>query len=239
MKRLIVDLEAKVKVEAAQPGSAVQRPARARTPEEANTLRRIQENREELNGVVIALSSKQAEERRLRDQIAAVQKRVSATPKLEAELTALTRDYDTIRRGYESLLSKQEDSKVAAALEQRQIGEYFKVLDRARLPEGPSSPNRLLINLIGALAGLGVGLGLIALLEYRDNGLRSEEDVLSVLRLPVLAVIPVIVTSPDRRRARRRRVLGLVGAAVVFVSLAGAAAMAWVYGLIRLPLMSW
>ena len=95
------------------------------------------------------------------------------------------------------------------------------MLDRARLPGGPTSPNRPMINLIGALAGLGVGLGLVALLEYRDNGLRSEDDVVSVLSLPVLAAIPVIETrrgSPPRSagsaclassaRQRRRGRLG-------------------------------
>jgi len=236
-KRLIQDLEIKVKAEAAQPAPAAAAPARARTPEEASTQRRIQETRQELAGVTLSLASKQAEEKRLRDQIAALQKRVSATPGLEAELTALTRDYDTIRRGYESLLTKLEDSKVSAALEQRQIGETFKVLDRARLPEGPASPNRQMINLVGALAGLGVGLGLIALLEYRDNGLRSEDDVLSVLGLPVLAAIPVIETAEDLRRERRRRVFGFVGAAVALVVVVGAAVFAWAYGLIRLPLL--
>ncbi len=153
-------------------------------------------------------------------------------------MTALTRDYDTIRRGYESLLSKQEESKVAAALEQRQIGEYFKVLDRARLPEGPASPNRPLIDLMGALAGLGVGLGLIALLEYRDNGLRSEDDVVSVLRLPVLAAIPVIL-KPARTAAAHAGGACLVSSAraVALLGLAGAAAIASSYGLIRLPQM--
>ncbi len=43
-KRLIVDLEAKVKAEAAQQDPAASRPVRARTAEEANILRRIQEN---------------------------------------------------------------------------------------------------------------------------------------------------------------------------------------------------
>ncbi len=141
--------------------------------------------------MVIALASKQTEEKRLRDQIAEVQKRVSATPRLEAELTALTRDYDTIRRGYESLLAKQEDSKVAAALEQRQIGEYLQgarsrpAARRALQPEPAADQPRW-----APWPGSASGLGLVALLEYKDKGLRSEDDVLSVLRLPVLAAIP-------------------------------------------------
>ena len=39
------------------------------------------------------------------------------------------------------------------------------------------------------------GFGLVAFLEYRDNDLRSEEDVLRVLSIPVLASIPRIETE--------------------------------------------
>ncbi len=71
-----------------------------------------------------------------------------------------------------------------------QIGEQFRTLDPARLPERPISPNRPLINLIGAFAGLALGVGLVALLEYRDNSFRTDDEVVSVLALPVVAVIP-------------------------------------------------
>ena len=238
VKRLIKDLEAKVAAEAAQPPlAAAPRPPRPKTPAEENALRRIQETRQELASVDIQLVSKQGEEQRLRDQIALYQTRVGATPALEAELTALTRDYDTLQKGYVSLLAKQEDSKVSAALERRQIGENFKVIDRARLPEGPASPNRAMIDLVGALAGLGVGFGLASLLDFKDKSLWSEDDALCVLQLPVLAGIPIIETRRDRRRARRRRIVAMVSTAAVVVALLGAGLFAWSSGLIRLPLL--
>ena len=56
-----------------------------------------------------------------------------------------------------------------------------------------------------AMAGLGLGLGLVALLDYRDKGLRSEDDVLTVLQLPVLAAIPIIRGAQSRRRFGWRR----------------------------------
>jgi len=242
LKRVIRDLEAKAEAEAtarpADPAAArVAQAPRRTTPEEANTQRRIGEMRQELAGVEIQLASKQTEEKRLRDQITSIQGRVAATPALAADYTALTRDYETLQQGYASLLTKYEDAKASAALERRQIGEQFKVLDRPRLPESPISPNRLLINLLGAIAGLGVGFGLVALLEYRDNGLRSEDDVLSVLRLPVLAVIPLIETRRDRTRMRRKRIIGIASAAAAVVVLLGAGAFAWTSGLIRVPLL--
>ncbi len=238
MKRVIADLENKARTEAAAPPAvaSVANPPRPRTPEEAATQRRIEETREEIASLDIQLATKQNEAKRLRDQIAVFQGRVAATPALEAELTALTRDYDTVQKVYDTLLAKQEESKVSAALERRQIGEVFKVLDPARLPESPASPNRPMIDLLGALAGLGAGFGLAFLLDYRDKGLRSESDVVSVLNLPVLATIPVIQTRRDRRRERRKRILSMVGAAAAVVILAGAGALAWSAGWIHRPL---
>ena len=75
------------------------------------------------------MREKQAEEKRLRGLMADYQGRVEATAERESELTSLMRDYDTLRKTYDGLLAKQEDSKVAANLERGQIGEQFRTLD--------------------------------------------------------------------------------------------------------------
>ncbi len=154
-RRLVRDLEAKLAAESTQPAASAARLPRPRTAEEANTQRRVQEIRRELASLALQLESKQVEEKRLRGEIAGYEGRLASTPRWEAELIALTRDYETLQRGYASLLEKQESSKMSAALERSQSGEVFRVLDRARLPEAPASPNRLMINLVGAMAGLG------------------------------------------------------------------------------------
>ena len=237
-RRLVRELEGKVAAEARQSPPAVgsDQPARPRTAEEASMQRRAQEVRREIASLDLQLESKQAEEKRLRNQIADYEKRLAATPIWEAELTALTRDYETLQRGYASLLEKQESSKMSAALERSQSGEVFRVLDRARLPEAPASPNRLLINLLGAAAGLGLGLGLVALLVYRDQRLQTEDDVLRLLGLPVLAGVPAIETRGDRRRKRRVRIIAAASAVGILVILVGAGVYAWTSGLVRLPL---
>jgi capsular polysaccharide biosynthesis protein len=144
------------------------------------------------------------------------QRRVEAAPSRESEMVALTRDYETLQAMYRALLAKREDSKIAENLERRQIGEQFKVIDPARRPERPSSPDRLLINASGAGAGALLALAFIALLEYRDRGLRTEHDVQTVLKVLVLAVIPSVIDPRQRRRRQAWRfaqaagVLGLV-----------------------------
>lgn len=43
-------------------------------------------------------------------------------------------------------------------LERRQIGEQFRVLDPARLPERPVGPDRLRVNVAGTSSGFALGL---------------------------------------------------------------------------------
>jgi hypothetical protein len=115
----------------------------------------------------------------------------------------LTRDYETLKAIYTGLLAKKEDSVVAANLERRQIGEQFKILDPARVPQRPFSPNRMQLNLFGALAGLAFGVGIAGFLEYRDATLKNEDDVRTCLSLQVVAAIPILevaaVSLPRQR----------------------------------------
>jgi hypothetical protein len=61
------------------------------------------------------------------------------------------------------------------------------------------------------LAGLVLGLGWVALLEYRDSTLRTDDEVMRVLAVPVLAVVPLMQSDAERRRVFRRRLMVGVG----------------------------
>jgi len=221
VKRLIADLEAKVAAEAADP-SAAARPLSASERARKNRIDELSAQRDNLDRDIAA---KQQQMKHLQGVIAEYQARVAVAPTRETELTELTRDYETLQKSYESLLAKSQDSKVAVNLERRQIGEQFKVLDPARMPEKPYSPNRILINSAGAIGGLLFGVALVALLEYRDQTLKSDGDVALALSLPVLASVPLMITTAERATAKRKR-LAVSLATIVFV-LGAAAAVVW------------
>lgn len=233
-RRQLRDLERKAEAEAAQApvsqvaAGPVVSPA-ALVAERTRQLR-VRDLRAELESIDKQVAYKEDNVRRLQRQMSDTQSRVDATPTRESEMIALNRDYDTLSRVYTGLLAKSEDAKVAANLERRQIGEQFKVIDAARLPERPFSPNRPLIYGGGVAGGLVFGLAIVVLLEYRDSSFRTDEDVVKLLALPVLATIPALVTAEEMRRAFRRKVAIAVGS--VCVAVGGGALLIWKTNLI-------
>ena len=73
-------------------------------------------------------------------------------------------------------------------------------------------PYRLTYTVESAVSAIGVAV----LLEYRDRSLHEEDDVHAALDLPVLALIPTIMSRGERRRAWRRRLASSIALLLVF-----------------------
>jgi len=225
-ERTIRDLQAKLEDEAKR--APVSAPIKPVSTAEQLRQKRLRDLRGEMQVTEHQIGAGEAEEGRLKRVIGDYQAKVDAVPSRESELVELTRDYSTLQAQYSSLLEKREESKLAANLERNQIGEQFKILDPASLPEKPHNrKQRLTVLAGGSLAGLALGLAIVALLEIRDSSFKVEEDVIRVLTLPVLALVPVIISDAQRRAdLRRRRWLGIALGALVLV-IGSAAVIAW------------
>jgi polysaccharide chain length determinant protein (PEP-CTERM system associated) len=205
-EQAIRELQARVDEEARRPAASV--PENPRSPFEVAKQKRLGDLQAELKVADLQLTSAQTEEARLKKTMADYSGKIEVVPTRESELVELTRDYSTLQETYSSLLQKREDSKLAANLERRQIGEQFRILDPASLPERPYNQRRRLVVLFaGPVGGLALGLLLVGFLEKRDSSFKCEDDVLRVLSLPVLALIPVMEgegEAPVHSRQGRR-----------------------------------
>jgi uncharacterized protein involved in exopolysaccharide biosynthesis len=199
------------------------------TPAELDRRRRMADLQGQLQALDKQMAEKQEGRQRLQLRAEDLQTRVDAVPARESELIELNRDYEVLQERYTSLLAKKSDADMSANLERRQIGEQFRVLDPARLPERPFSPNRQRIMLAGMGLGFGLGVLLVGLLEYRDTTFKTDEDISVSLGLPVVAVVPLMESAADHQRAVRRRLAVHAGlGATVF-----ACVLVFVYALVR------
>ena len=224
LERTIRDLEARAEEEARHPP---QPSATASvSPAEAVRQKRIRDLKADLDVIDHQIAANQVEESNLKKRISEYQAKVDAVPTRQAELVELTRDYDTLRASYNNLLAKQEESKLASSLERREGSEQFRTLDAASLPEKPYNHLlRMEVAVGGALGGLIAGLALVGFLAYRDSSFKSEEEIVRILNLSVLAIVPVLIQEQERKALRRKHIVG-VGLAVIVVIASSAAALA-------------
>ena len=229
-KAEVAQLQLKVEAEdLQQPVSASTNPGVTLPAAAQARLAQIRIDRDEIQNRIKAARAKEGA---LTAQIARYQANLNATPARETELIELMRDYGTYQQAYNDLLRKSWDSKLSVNLERREIGERFKTIDGARVPEKPFYPVRSAMNIRGFMIGLGIGLALVVLLEYRDTTVKTDVDVVTALTLPVLAVIPVMLTESEQRRAKRvKRMYIWAGAAAVMI-IAVVTVVAWHFGLI-------
>ena len=156
----------------------------------------IQQEKAQLRAVQQAIAAAKEEQDRIKKQIQTYEARIDSSPLVEQEYKQVTRDHDIASEFYNSLLKKMDESSMATALEHRQEGEQFRVMDPPNLPDAPSFPNRPKFAAAGLAGGLLLGLVLAALLEYRDTTLRSELDVWAFTKLPTLAILSHIDGLP-------------------------------------------
>jgi polysaccharide chain length determinant protein (PEP-CTERM system associated) len=164
---------------------------------------------------------------RLNQEIRDYQRRVEAAPKREQELLTIKRDYDNIRASYNSLLNRKLEADIAVNMEKKQKGEQFQIIDVARLPEKPVSPNLQKLFLIAVLAGVGLGAGIVFMLETSDTSVRRLDKLEEEIGLPVLATVPRIFDSEDFNRHRVKVMATAASLAVALVLTAAFAMLAF------------
>lgn len=159
----------------------------------------------QLHAVQQSLIPAKREQARIQQQIHVYEARIDQSPQVEKEYKQITRDHATALQFYNNLLTKMNESSMATALQQRQQGEQFSVMDPPNLPESPKFPNHKVFAAGGLFAGLALGVLIAALLEFRDTSLRSEADVWAFTGLPTLTVISHTGKLAGKRNRRSRR----------------------------------
>jgi polysaccharide biosynthesis transport protein len=144
--------------------------------------------------------------------------RLATSARIEESYRLLMAKRNSLQAKYDDISKKYLESKTASGLEKDQMGERFTLLDSARLPEKPVTPNVPAIIFIGLVLGIGAGVGSAGLREFSDHSVRTAGSLSSALGLPVLAVIPDIVIAEEETlqdvQTRKKIIIGVAAAIV-------------------------
>jgi polysaccharide chain length determinant protein (PEP-CTERM system associated) len=164
--------------------------------------------------------------------IAQYEEWVAAAPIREAEWSALTREYNQLKRHYDYLVAQDLEAKSMLNLEKRQKGSQFEIEDPARLPEKPIKPNFPMIMGIALAIGIGAGFGLSLVLDYFDATFRDPETIETLLGVPLIATIPYLEIKSEKNKKKKWQLFSAIFLIAAAIAVAALFVVVWVKGYI-------
>ncbi len=177
---------------------------------------RVEELRTQLKLTNRELENRSAAQQRILAAMSNYERHLSQIPVRQQQMEGLTRDYESAKANYKRLTENKESAEMASEMESRQVAEKFDVVDRARIPEKPYSPNRPLFAGLGCTVAILIGLSFAVVRELKSGSLLGEWELPA--NVPAIGRVPHIdfVASGSKPGLLRR---ALVSSAVISLAL--------------------
>lgn len=200
LKRAVASLEAQL----ADVSASSTAGARPNNPLYLQLRTRINTARAEIND----LSSRRAE---LTSRIDEFDRRRLAAPQVERLYSELEQERNLLMERYRELRGLGGEAELGQALETGQSGERLTIIEPARIPSSPVSPNRVSLTFLGVVLAIAAGLGIASLTDAMDTKIRGRQDILQLLDTPPMSVVPYVEDKTDLRRRRGTNAAMAVG----------------------------
>jgi len=175
------------------------------------------------------LESQLASQTVQRDDIASrileLQSKIDLVPQIEAESTALNRDYGILKSKYNALLNRKESAELARRAELSGEDIQFKILQPPKLPGKPAGPKRIIQYVLVLFVGFGSGLGLAFLISQFSPVLFRSSQLKSITDYPVLGVVGHLEIDKVKRRNRFRILLFALSSGIILTMFAAVVAI--------------
>ena len=135
--------------------------------------------------------------------ISSYDQQLKEIPETELELAKRTRVHKVNAELYNFLLQKQQEASIAQA----STLSGAEVIDPAITPKSPIKPNRTKNLALGLVLGLMLGVGLVFLIDYMDQTIKTTDDVRDKLGLAVFGIIPRIPFADEDAKLPRKRLI--------------------------------
>ncbi len=172
----------------------------------------------------ISLAEAEANVASLRTQLSVQSGRLEETrgkagkvPEAEAELAQLNRDYDVLRKNYDTLVARRESASLGVKLDQSAQLADFRIVEPPRVSGQPAMPSRLLLAAVAPVVALLIGAltayGLMMLAPAVHDG----ASLTALTGRPVLGSVSMFVSDSAKQLEKRNLQAFMATGAAFFV----------------------
>lgn len=196
-----------------------QRAARSVVGPDGEEARPMSELEAELAPIDARLAFIAEEREAIETVLAELDQSIRATPRNETVLAGMERELQALQTQYQEAVAARGRATVGERIEVTARGERYSLIEPPVHPGGPVRPRRVLIAGAGVFGGVGLGLGVVLLLELLNRSIRRPVELTSALGIQPLATIPYI-RRPGEERWKRGVVIAVL--AIVLVGIPAA-----------------
>tara|TARA_B100000780_G_scaffold258035_1_gene208181 strand:- start:5830 stop:7398 length:1569 start_codon:yes stop_codon:yes gene_type:complete len=157
-----------------------------------------------------------------------LESKIDLVPQIEAESTALNRDYGITKSKYEEILSRKEAANLSRSADVSSEDLQFRIIEPPLLPKTPSGPNRLLYYTGVLVIGFGTGIGIAFLLSQLSPVLVRPKQLLTLTDYPIWGTVSHFDKKAIKTRNRKRLAIFMVSTGAIltlYIGLIGAEMM--------------
>lgn len=153
-----------------------------------------------------------------KDRMERLKTQIEVLPQVEAELTALNRDYEINKNNYDTLITRKSSAKISEQAEQTGEDVKLKVIDPPRVPATPVAPNRLVLSAVVIFMAYALGMGLAFLLSQVKPAFYTQKMLRQAIDMPILGSVSMMSLPTTIYRRKLQLIAFFVASGVLFIA---------------------
>jgi len=142
---------------------------------------------------------------------------VFTIPEIEAQLTALNRDYEITKSKYEDFLVRRESASVTEKIDSTTEGVQFKVIESPRVEDLPIGPKRTLLSSLVLVLALAGAISIAFLISQIKPVVKSIRDLSELTPLPILGSVTHIKDPHSKSRSKKNTIIYIISFLLLLV----------------------
>ncbi|WOI38730.1 Wzz/FepE/Etk N-terminal domain-containing protein [Alteromonas sp. CI.11.F.A3] len=163
------------------------------------------------------IASLKVKELDLKNKIAELESKVDLIPQIEAESTALNRDYGITKDKYEELLGRREAADLSRRAEVSSEELQFRIIEPPLVPNTPSGPHRLILYTAVLFLGFGAGIGLAFIVSQLSPILTRPNQLIKLSDYPIWGTVTHLDYDSIKKRDNLRLLVFIISSLAIVI----------------------